>query len=210
MSRPDAVLWDLDGTLVDSAADIAAAVDVALAAHALRPLGEEAVRRHIGSGAAHLLSACAEEAGGAFSAELLESFSVAYRANVAVHTRLYPGIADLLSALHALGVPQAVVTNKPIGITLRLLDVLDIRDFFGAVYGGESLPTRKPDPMMVYAAMADLGVSRAVLIGDGPHDVNAAARAGIDMVGVSWGIAQPVGAPVLVHTVGALRGILEV
>ncbi len=199
------VLWDLDGTLVDSIADIAAAVDRALADNGLPRLGEARVRRHIGSGAQHLVSACVEEAGGGMSEAILDSFFTAYRADVAAHTRLYPGIAELLDGLD---VPQAVVTNKPIGLTRALLDALGISRHFGAVYGGESLPRRKPDPMMLMAAMSDLGVRTAVMVGDGPHDVGAGRAAGLPVIGVGWGIATPDGADIRVESVPELAALL--
>lgn len=207
-----AVLWDLDGTLVDSQADIAAAVDRALVGHGLRPLGEAAVRRHIGSGAQHLITACltealclVEPAPAADVAPVLKDFYERYREHIADRTILYDGVGELLADIQA---PQAVVTNKPIGLTLVLLETLGIRSHFGAVYGGESLPMRKPDPMMIHAAMADLGVTRAVLVGDGPHDVGAGRAAGIPVIGVEWGIGRPDGADVRVNSVRALRGLL--
>ncbi len=199
------VLWDLDGTLVDSAADIAAAVDRALVGNALPALGERAVRRHIGSGAQHLLTACTEEAGGEMSAKILADFFVAYRAHIADQTVLYPGMRALLREIQR---PQAVVTNKPIAMTEALLESLGIRAQFAAVYGGESLPMRKPHPMMLHAAMAEMGVTRAVMVGDGPHDVSAARAAGIPMIGVDWGIAKPEGADVRVPSVAALARLL--
>lgn len=200
-----AVLWDLDGTLVDSSADIAAAVDRALTAHDLPALGEQRVRKHIGSGAQHLVSTCVAEAGGVMTDELLATFFLAYRAHVADHTRLYPGIAELLVTLD---VPQAVVTNKPISLTRDLLKALAIDHHFGAVYGGESLPKRKPDPMMLYAAMADLRVQSAVMVGDGPHDVAAGRAAGLPVIGVGWGIATPEGADLRVTSVPQLAALL--
>lgn len=211
-----AVLWDLDGTLVDSQSDIAAAVDRALARNALPRLGEPAVRRHIGSGAQHLVTACHADALGLLPAgvaraevppveRVLADFFAAYKAHIADQTALYPGLRELLADLT---VPQAIVTNKPIGLALALLDALGIRERFGAVYGGESVPRRKPDPMMLHAAMADLGVQHAVVIGDGPHDVGAARAAGLPVIGVDWGINRPEGADVRVGTVSALRALL--
>ncbi len=202
------VLWDLDGTLVDSAADIAAAVDRALEAHGYAPLGPERVRKHIGSGAQNLVTRCVEEAGGAMTPALLESFFTSYLANVAVHTQLYPGLGGLLDALADRGVPQAIVTNKPVDITVALLDALGLTRYFPVVYGGESLPKRKPHPMMLHAAMADLGVDRAVMVGDGPHDVGAGRAAGLPVIGVNWGIAKPDGADVRVDTVAELTALL--
>lgn len=207
-----AVLWDLDGTLVDSGADIAAAVDRALSGRGLRPLGETAVRNHIGSGAQHLITACVTEALERFEpaldelvAPVLQDFYEHYQEHIADQTVVYDGVRELLEVITA---PQAVVTNKPIGLTLMLLEKLGLRARFQAVYGSGSVTKRKPDPMMIHAAMADLGVTRAVLVGDGPHDVGAGQAAGIPVIGVGWGIGRPEGANVRVESVRALRGLL--
>ena len=114
----------------------------------------------------------------------------------------------LLADLHARGVPQAIVTNKPVGISVALLQTLGIDVYFGCVLGGESLPRRKPDPMMLYAAMHTLNIQHAVMIGDGPHDVGAARAAGLPVIGVDWGIATPEGADVRVQTVAQLTALL--
>lgn len=202
------VLWDLDGTLVDSSADIAAAVDRALVVNGLPALGVARVRAHIGSGAQHLVTACVAEAGGRMSDGILADFFDAYRTHVADHTALFPGMDALLRRIADAGVPQAIVTNKPYAITRSLLDALGIAHRFACVYGGESLPRRKPDPMMLHAAMQAMGVARAVMIGDGPHDVGAARAAGVPVIGVDWGIATPEGADVRVSTVEALEALL--
>ncbi len=202
------VLWDLDGTIVDSGGDIADAMDRALVQNGLAPLGERRVRAHIGSGAQHLVTSCARDAGGAFSDRLLADFFATYKDHVADRTVVFPGMRALLADLHARGVPQAIVTNKPVGISVALLQTLGIDVYFGCVLGGESLPRRKPDPMMLYAAMHTLNIQHAVMIGDGPHDVGAARAAGLPVIGVDWGIATPEGADVRVQTVAQLTALL--
>lgn len=202
------VLWDLDGTLVDSGGDIADAMDRALVLQGLPPLGESRVRAHIGSGAQHLVTACARDAGGDFSPALLADFFATYQEHVADRTVLFAGVHDLLEGLHSRGIAQAIVTNKPVGICTALLKALGIEHYFSCVLGGESLPKRKPDPMMLYAAMKALNTERAVMIGDGPHDVGAARAAGLPIIGVDWGIATPVGADVRVQTVAQLSALL--
>ncbi len=217
------VLWDLDGTLADSSTDIAAAVDRAFVALHLPVLGTEAVRRHVGSGARHLITNCLAESlaarvgpvdAGPSIDVVLPEFLASYRDHIADHTTLHAGVRELLADLR---VPQAVVTNKPITLTRALLAALDVTHRFAAVFGGESvldpgdpcgMSRRKPDPAMIHAAMAALGVDRAVIIGDGPHDVGAGRAAGIPVIGVDWGIATPTGADVRVQTVDALRGLL--
>jgi phosphoglycolate phosphatase len=196
------VLWDLDGTLVDSAGDIAGAVDRMLAATGRTPLGEARVRSFIGDGAKRLVDQCVSAAGGTPTPDDLTQFLVEYHAFPVVKTRIFDGIADVLAAVR---VPQAVVTNKPESLTRIILERLGIAGHFRVVIGGDTLPVRKPDPAPVRVALERLGVTTGVLIGDGPADVGAAAAAGIAMIGVGWGIARPVGAPSLVETPGALN-----
>jgi phosphoglycolate phosphatase len=112
---------------------------------------------------------------------------------------------DLLARIDA---PQAVVTNKPERNARHVLEVLGLARYFPVVIGGDTLPTRKPDPSMLHEALARLGAPRGVLVGDGPADVGAARAAGMWMIGVDWGIGQPVGADVRVGTVETLRAAL--
>lgn len=199
------VLWDLDGTLVDSAADIAANVNRALTGAGLPAQPEARVRLFIGDGARSLVRRCAEAAGGRFDEALLASFLAHYLEHPAEHTRLHPPeLLGLLRGLRDEGVPMGVVTNKPLAVTLALLGALGLLDFFGVVVGGDSFPEKKPDPRPVREAMAALGVRRAALVGDGPQDVAAGRAAGVPVVGVGWGIARPEGADVRVEDVAGL------
>lgn len=194
---PDAVavLWDLDGTLVDSAADIAANANRALVGAGLPALSEARIRGFVGDGARNLVRRCAEAAGGAFDEALLAAFLAHYLEHPAEHSRVHPpGLRGLLGALTEAQVPMGVVTNKPLAVSLRLLDALGLRRAFGVVVGGDSFPEKKPDPRPVREAMAALGVRRAVLVGDGPQDVAAGRAAGVPVVGVTWGIGAPAGA----------------
>lgn len=201
-----AALWDLDGTLVDSAGDIAAAVDRTLLRHGLPALGEATVRRFIGDGARKLVDRCVTEAGGTPEDGHLADFLDAYAAHLVDHTRVHP--PELIGLLADLRTPMAVVTNKPEALTRGILDALDLARFFPVVIGGDTLPTRKPDPGMLLEALRRLGATEGVLVGDGPADVGAARAAGMPMLGVTWGIAVPVGADVLVDDVGALAEAL--
>lgn len=203
-----AVLWDLDGTLIDSAADIAAAVDRMLAGRGLSPLGEATVRGFIGEGARRLVDRAVEAAGGAPSEAHVAAFLVEYRRALVVRTRVHPpALRELLAAVRG---PMAVVTNKPERMSVEILERLDLARCFGTVIGGDSLPTRKPQPEMLTEALRRLGAERGVLVGDGPADVGAAIAAGMPIIGVAWGISAPEGATVTVATVPdlaeALRG----
>lgn len=203
---PPAVLWDLDGTLVDSAPDLVAAVNRTLGASDLPPLPDAAVRARIGHGAASLVARCVEAAGGRYEERQLHHFLETYRAHVADQTRVHP--PTLRALLARLDRPMAVVTNKPEALSRALLDRLDLAHFFPVVLGGDSTPTRKPDPGMLHAAMARLGVRTALVVGDGDTDVQAGHAAGLPVIGVGWGIGDPVGADVRVETVAELEAAL--
>lgn len=202
-----ALLWDLDGTLVDSAPDIAAAVDHTLQSHGHAPLGEARVRRHIGHGARNLVASCLGEATGAPPEparvdRLLAHFLQRYQAHVADRTVVHP--PELRGFLEAWPAPMAVVTNKPYALTVALLRALDLARHFPVVLGGDSLPTRKPDPGMILEAMRRLGVREAVLVGDGDADVAAGHAAGLPVLGVRWGIGRPDGADLEIDSVAEL------
>ena len=119
---------------------------------------------------------------------------------------MFDGIADVLAAVDA---PQAVVTNKPEALTRIILDRLGLARHFGAIIGGDTLPTRKPDAAPVRVALQQLGVTTGLLLGDGPADVGAARAAGIPLLGVGWGIAHPLGTDRLFATPAALLAELR-
>jgi phosphoglycolate phosphatase len=202
-----AVLWDLDGTLVDSAADIAAAVDRMLVRTGRPVLGEARVRGFIGEGARRLVDRCVAAAGGEAGDADVAVFLEEYRAGLVVRTRVFPpAIVGLLDAVRA---PMAVVTNKPEAMSRDILARLDLARFFPVVIGGDTLPVRKPDPAPLFTALRLLGATAGVLVGDGPADVGAARAAPMWMIGVGWGIGAPVGADVLVGDVPALAVALR-
>jgi phosphoglycolate phosphatase len=200
-----AVLWDLDGTLVDSTADLADAVDGMLSDHDLPALGPEVVGRLVGEGAKNLVDRAVARAGGVPAPVHLERFLVRYRARPVARTRAYAGIAEIVRGVVA---PQAVVTNKPEDISRTILDRLGLLDAFVTVVGGDTVGVRKPRPEPVQAAMRACASDTAVLIGDGPADVGAARAAGIACIGVLWGISRPEGAEVQVAEVGDLAAAL--
>jgi phosphoglycolate phosphatase len=201
-----AVLWDLDGTLVDSAADIASAIDHTLAARGLAPIGLARVRGFIGDGARYLVERSWAAAGGTAGPDDVAAFLAYYAEHLVDTTHLHP--PDIVELLARIDAPQAVVTNKPEANARRVLETLGLTPYFPVVIGGDTLPTRKPDPAMLHEALQRLGATRGVLVGDGPADVGAARAAGMWMIGVDWGIGQPVGADVRVGTVQALRAAL--
>lgn len=192
VTLPTAVLWDLDGTLVDSLGDIAAALNHALVAVGQPALSEDAVRACVGEGARHLVEQAlgVEARVPATIDEALGLYRARYRANLVVRTRAYPGIEALAHALRGRGVPMGVVTNKPHAPASEIVERIFGAGLFGVVVGEEEGRARKPDPAPVRLAIESLGVAPdgAVLVGDSAIDLETARRTGIRGIGVAWGI----------------------
>jgi len=187
-------LFDLDGTLVDSAPDIADAVDIALAACGRAPLGEAVVRGLIGNGAVRLIHRALTgqadgEAEAGLHAEAYRHFVDAYQPRVFCRTRLFPGVEEVLTRLAAAGWALGCVTNKPARFTIPLLAAAGIAARFAVTLSGDSLPTRKPDAAPIVHAAASLGVALGdvVMVGDSVTDLRAAQNAGVRAICVSFG-----------------------
>ncbi len=189
--RPTALLFDLDGTLVDSRRDIAAACNAARISHGLPALTLESIMPMVGDGARALIARAFEaEADSTVVEAALATFRASYLAHPAAHTVLLPGARDVLDIARALGLPCAVVTNKPHDVTALVLDALSIDVFFKAIWGGGDGPL-KPSPVGVRDVIARLSVTAAGawMIGDGPQDIGAGKAAGCFTIGVP-GIAE--------------------
>jgi phosphoglycolate phosphatase len=189
--KPALVLFDLDGTLVDTAPDIRRALGVAMEGTGIAPLSLDAVKRMVGDGARELirraLGAARSEAGHEEAA--LGRFLASYRENVCVASQLYPGVVEGLAALRSDGALLAVVTNKPGDLARTLLGSLGIGPSFEAIIGdGDGFP-RKPDPAAGLSILAKVGASpdRAVMVGDGLPDMRLARALGVTAVAALWG-----------------------
>ena len=188
-----AVVWDLDGTLVDSAADIAASLNRLLAEQGLPALGDERIRDMIGEGVATLirrgLAAHNVTPGDGRLEELVQRFLVIYSQVATESTRLFPGARQALKTLSDAGLRQAICTNKPEAIARQVLSGLEIASYFDAVVGGDSLPRNKPDPLPLRTALAGLHVTpeRSLMVGDSAIDVAMAHAAGVRVVFVTFG-----------------------
>lgn len=187
MMKYKAVLFDMDGTLLDTLADMAAAVNHILSVHGYPLRTVEEVRAFVGNGARKLMEHALppDVTGDAFEA-LLEEYRQWYEAHACVKTAPYPGVPAVLAALHRAGVRCAVVSNKPDGATRELA----ARFFPGLpAFGQQDGIPAKPAPDMVYHALAELGVeaSAAAYVGDSEVDVALARNAGLPLIAVSWG-----------------------
>lgn len=190
---PRAALFDLDGTLIDSAPDLCASVNRVLATLGRPTVELGAIQRMVGDGARVLVDRALRATGSAPAPGLvdlaLERFRADYERHAVVETRPYPGAVQALDALAAAGWRLGICTNKPERPARIVLGLLGIHDRFGAIVGGDTTPHRKPHPAPLHTALAALDVApgNAVLVGDGMHDREAAEAAGVAFVGVRWG-----------------------
>jgi len=196
-SLPSLVLFDLDGTLIDSVPDLALAVDQMLKALDRESVGELAVRGWVVNGAQMLvqraLTGDMEPDLETLDAELFErAFSLflnCYEDCSAGKSELYAGVREYLDWLKSQGVTMGLVTNKPIRFTEPLLQTFALDHYFSVVLGGDSLPQKKPDPMPLHFAMEQLSVTpqQTLMVGDSRSDIHAAQAAGCPVVAVSYG-----------------------
>jgi len=186
-----AVLFDLDGTLVDSAPDLGAALNAVLAERGVAPVTEAHVRRWVGNGARMLVSRAVAARGLPESAaeEALAAFMRHYERRLCERSRPYPGVVPALARLHGAGWPLACVTNKPERFVRPLLAALGLQAYFSVFVGGDTLARKKPDPMPLIFAAERLGVPpRATLmVGDSVADVEAAIAVPCTVACVDYG-----------------------
>jgi phosphoglycolate phosphatase len=186
------VVFDLDGTLVDSREDLAAATNDVLVDVGASPLPLDAVVRMVGDGARMLVARALETAGSDADVDrALEVFHARYAERLLDVTRPYPGIPEVLTTL-APQVALAVLTNKPLVPTERLLAAFGWSEAFGQVIGGDSPHGRKPDPAGLEAIMRNAGVApgETLMVGDSKADVDVAHHAGTHMAFASWGFGH--------------------
>ena len=182
LTRPlPALIFDLDGTLIDSARDIHAAANTVLAAERRDPIGFETAKGFVGHGAGVFVSRLMQAAGIAETPEnharLLAGFMAEYEEKPRL-TKLYPGVRDALMRLQDRGHPMGVCTNKPAAPAKIVLDYFDLSGFFSCVVGGDTLAERKPDPRPLLYTLERLDSSSALYIGDSEVDADTARAAG--------------------------------
>jgi len=178
-----AVIFDLDGTLVDSAPDIVASANALLTARGWDPLAYDLVRSFIGNGVPKLVERVMTARNIQNTApefqEWVAQFTAIYAANPVANTVLYPGVADLLARLTDMGVVLGVCTNKTFGLTMPVLQGLSIDGYFGSVIGGDTLAVKKPDPAPLRLCMDQLAATQTVYVGDSEVDAATAVAAGL-------------------------------
>jgi phosphoglycolate phosphatase len=191
VTRAGLVVFDLDGTLIDSTADLAAAVNATLAkiAPTAPALSLDRIRSFVGHGVGMLVTrALAEARVPARPEEVLPVYLEIYRRGMLNETRLYPGVADALA--HLEGYALAVLTNKPGDMARAILEGLGVAARFARICGPEDVPARKPDPAGLRWLMTEAGAGpeATAMVGDSPVDVRTGRAAGVLTVGVSYGL----------------------
>ena len=217
-SYPLAIVWDLDGTLVESAPDLATALNTLLVEQGQHTHVVEKVRPMIGGGVAKLIERGFRASGSPLDEagveQLVPRFMEIYSACATDNTHLNPHAREVLEHFYHTGTRQALCTNKPIFVTRQILGALDITGFFDSVIGGDSTAARKPNPLPLQTCLKELGVDPddAVMIGDSGADVGAARAAGVPVIlvpdGYTGAPAVSLGADYVVGNLADIPGSL--
>lgn len=189
----DLVIFDLDGTLIDSSLDLANSVNATRAHLDLPPIANDIVYSYVGNGAPVLIR---KALGPEFSDDeiqhALDYFLAYYRDHMLDNTVLYPGLRRILDDFKHAGIAMAVLTNKPVRFSQAIVDGLGLHQHFRRVYGGNSFEHKKPHPVGIETLLSEYGITRekTVMVGDSSVDVQTARNANVKACGVTWGF-QP-------------------
>nr|WP_321463734.1 phosphoglycolate phosphatase [uncultured Cohaesibacter sp.] len=191
--RFSCVLFDLDGTLVDTAPDLTGALNHVLAQYQLAPFSVEKVRNTVGFGARITIERSMSHYNKTLSEEALDiahaQFLAHYSENICKNSQLFPGVKDVLEMFKANDIRMSVCTNKTEHLSIDLLDQIGIADYFASICGSDTVPNKKPHPDHVFSAINRAGgkCEEAILIGDSQADVQSARAAGIPVIVMSYG-----------------------
>ena len=186
----DLAIFDLDGTLIDSKLDLAHSVNASRAHLGFSPLSNETVYSYVGNGAPVLIRrSLGPDAPEGDVAKALEFFLAYYREHMLDNTVLYPGVRTALDRMLHAGVPLAILTNKPVKISVDIMAGLGLREHFHYIYGGNSFEFKKPHPIGIDTLVSQLGANRerTVMVGDSNVDMETARAAGVQACGVTYG-----------------------
>ncbi len=185
----DAILFDLDGTLIDTAPDMVAVLQYLQRAHGLEPVPYALGRANVSNGAIGLLSVGFPDEQHEFHSPLHLEYLERYEQYICVESALFPGLGALLEELDARRVPWGIVTNKPERLTMPLLRSLDLASRSTCTVSGDTLPERKPHPAPLIHACKFIGVepARAIYVGDAARDIEAGRAAGMATIAASYG-----------------------
>ena len=189
----DAVLFDLDGTILDTADDLGAALNYMLDKYGLPLVPPEIFRPIASDGALGLLTLGFGETLASYDYETLrQEFLTYYENNISKYTTIYDGLTNTLQALENANIPWGIITNKPIGLTNILTPHYKALNHSAITIGGDSLPKRKPDPMPMFHCCSELNVrpERCLYVGDAPRDIEAGNKANMTTVIAGWGYIQ--------------------
>ncbi|MBV5341013.1 MAG: HAD-IA family hydrolase [Deltaproteobacteria bacterium] len=184
-----AVLFDLDGTLVDSLEDLTDAVNHIRSAYSQPPLTAEAVRLKVGKGSRNLIQQVLPDVTDSDIDHVLGMFLEFNREHIADKSRLYPGIQELLQEFAARDIKMAIISNKNEDLSSLILQTLGINDMFESVCGGDTYPERKPSPLPLLRVAERLGIAphECVMVGDSINDIQAGQQANIASIACTWG-----------------------
>ena len=193
MNSLRAVLFDLDGTLLDTAPDMVGALDLLRAEQGLGPMNYDFARAHVSNGALGLIDIAFGELDQDHRTSLRERYLELYESRLATATVLFDGMADVLDSLEQRNMRWGVVTNKPAFLTEPLLDALGLLGRCACVVSGDTLPERKPHPQPLLHAVALMGMDAglAMYVGDSDRDITAGNAAGMTTVAAAYGFVPP-------------------
>lgn len=189
------IIFDLDGTLIDSIPDLTLAVNIMLSYYNIEPLTIEIVTPFVGNGAKILLERALnhtmqpEDITKERFDEAFQIFFAAYRDNLSVDTYLYPGVLETLEYLDNKGYKMAICTNKPFEFIEPILKELSVKQYFTSWVGADSVPKQKPDPapLLHLAKEMKKTIDQCIMVGDSKNDIKAAKNASMESIGVSYG-----------------------
>ncbi|WP_340265364.1 HAD family hydrolase [Sphingobium mellinum] len=212
----DIVGFDLDGTLLDTSGDLAAAVNYAIGTIGRPSFPVDAIRPFVGKGAKVMLERALSASGGFDDDLLARTLPILldyYEQNLAIHSVPYPGLIAAIDALKHAGVKLAVCTNKAERFTIPLMHQIGLADHFASIVGGDTLGVAKPHPAPIHEMIARAGGGRAVFLGDTSNDIAGARNAGIPSIAVSFGFldgpVEQLEADAVIHHFDELVPLLE-